>query len=132
MRGQKSLSAFSFKKTDRILKRPHFVMLSKFGRRIHRDCFVVNCCRNSLGKSRLGITVGKKVGCAVMRNRIKRLVREYFRLNSVLIGGAYDVSVIARRGAADLSSQEISQTLETLFCEISKDCSNEAVIVVAH
>jgi ribonuclease P protein component len=122
------LSAFSFKKSERILKRSEFVSLFKKGHRIHRKHFVLNYLRNGLGNLRLGITVSKKVGGAVIRNRIKRLVREYFRLHKARIESAYDLNFIAKPGAARLSSQQINQTLGHFFSEISKDCKNEAVV----
>jgi ribonuclease P protein component len=127
------LSAFSLTKAVRLLRRADFQRLSKYGSRtIHRDHFVVTYCRNSLGNLRLGVTVSKKVGCAVIRNRIKRLVREYFRLNKALFDEAFDMNVIARSGAASLSSQEINQTLESMFRELSKDNTYEAIATGAH
>jgi ribonuclease P protein component len=126
--GQEGLSAYSFKKTERILKRSRFVGLSKEGKKIHGDYFVIYYGLNRLGNRRLGITVSKKVGCAVIRNRIKRLVREYYRLNKARIEKAYDLNIIAKPGVARLSSQKIFQTLEHLFSEISKDCRHEAIV----
>ena len=67
-----------------------------------------------------------------MRNRIKRLVREYFRLNRARFDKAYDMNVIARTGAANLSSQEIHQTLESIFREMSKDSKYEAMATGTH
>jgi ribonuclease P protein component len=84
--------------------------------------------KNGLGNVRLGITVSKKVGCAVIRNRIKRLVREYFRLHRAELNTAYDLNFIAKPRAANVSSQEINQTLKDLLSEISKDCSDETAV----
>lgn len=126
------MSAFSFKKGVRLLRRADFERLSKYGKKIHRDHFVVTYCRNSLGDLRLGVTVSKKVGHAVMRNRVKRLVREYFRLNRALFDDAYDMNVIAKTGVAKLSSQEINQALEGIFRAISKNCKCKTMAVGAY
>ncbi len=80
----------------------------------------------------MGVTVSKKVGHAVMRNRVKRLVREYFRLNRALFDDAYDMNVIAKTGVARLSSQEINQALEGIFRAISKNCKCKTMAVGAY
>lgn len=126
------MSVFSLKKAERILKRAEFQRLSRQGRRIHRDHFIVIYCPNSLGELRLGVTVSKKVGHAATRNRIKRLVRERFRLSKAVFDGAYDINIIAKTGAAELSSQEITQTLEGVFREVSKDYKHKAIAVGTH
>ncbi|MBW2036655.1 MAG: ribonuclease P protein component [Deltaproteobacteria bacterium] len=123
--GEKTLSAFSLKKTERILKRADFKRLSKYGARIQKDHFLIVYSRNRFGNLRLGVTASRKVGSAVVRNRIKRLVRERFRLSKALFNNSYDIHVIARPGAASLSSQEISQVLEDMFCEIARGYKHE-------
>jgi len=50
----------------------------------------------------LGISVGRKVGNAVCRNRIKRWIREYFRIHRATIPVGTDISVIVKPGAAQL------------------------------
>jgi ribonuclease P protein component len=59
-------------------------------------------------------------------------VREYFRLHKALFDEAYDMNVIARSGAASLSSEEINQALETIFREMSKDNTYEAIGTGTH
>ena len=114
------------------MKRDDFKRLFECGKRMHRDHFVVYYCRNSLGILRMGVTVSKRVGRAVIRNRVKRLVRESFRLNKALCDNAYDMNIIAKTGAADLSFQEINQALGNIFREMSKDCKYEARALGTH
>ena len=109
----------SFKKADRILKRNEFIQLSKSGRKLHNEYFIVLYAPGQCDRSRLGITVTRKVGKAVRRNRIKRLIREYFRLNRHLLSGYWDIIVIAKKEAADLSSDKIFDSLCDVFERIS-------------
>ena len=62
--------------------------------------------------SRLGLTVSRKVGNAVQRNRVKRLIREIFRHQQHLFDKPVDFSVVAKRGAAELSEKQIFAELE--------------------
>jgi ribonuclease P protein component len=57
--------------------------------------------------SRLGVTVTKKVGTAVRRNRVKRLVREAFRLCPDLVPSGVDLVVIAKDGAPTLALVDV-------------------------
>ncbi len=56
--------------------------------------------RNRFGWNRLGIAVSKKVGKAVARNRMKRVVREVFRKNRASFPRACDIVVIPKKKAA--------------------------------
>jgi ribonuclease P protein component len=72
---------------------------------------------NDLAHARLGITVSKKVGCAVIRNRIKRFTREIFRRNRTLIP-AVDLNVIARSESANMDFVFMQQELLKAFSYI--------------
>jgi ribonuclease P protein component len=63
----------------------------------------------------LGITVSGKVGNAVIRNRIKRQVREFFRRRRAALRPGTDILVIARKGAAGLAGQSIESELGRAF-----------------
>jgi ribonuclease P protein component len=83
----------------RPLRRADFARVTRCGRRVSTRYFLVFLDRrDDDGPPRLGITVTRKVGTAVRRNRIKRLVREWFRLRRAMLG-ALDVVVIAKREA---------------------------------
>ncbi len=110
---------FSFKKEDRILKRSEFLELTRSGRKFQNDCFIVFFKPGRLDSPRLGITVTRKVGKAAQRNRIKRLVREYFRLNRQHLNQNWDINIVAKKKAADLSSEKAYSFLQDLFEKIS-------------
>ena len=71
-------------------------------------------CGNPNDVKRLGITVTKKVGNAVVRNRLKRLIREFFRRNKVLFPAGYDVVVMAKKNIPPLTYQETERELAEL------------------
>lgn len=110
---------FSLTKADRILRRREYIALSKDGRRIQNEHFIVYFSAGQHDRSRIGVTVTKKVGNAVKRNRIKRLVREFFRLNRHRISGKWDISVIAKRQAADISCAMTCRSLQEIANRIS-------------
>ena len=64
---------------------------------------------------RLGITVSRKVGGAVIRNRVKRRIREWFRSWKVDLDQSFDLVIIAKPGAAALKSPEFQQELSELM-----------------
>lgn len=74
---------------------------------------------NQLAQSRLGITVTRKIGSAVRRNRIKRMLREVFRYNRAALTTPLDLVIVARRGIeersiADLESEFLRRCRELL------------------
>jgi ribonuclease P protein component len=110
---------FTLTKADRLLQRREYIALSKCGRRIQNEHFIAYFSADRPGRSRIGITVTKKVGPAVIRNRIKRLVREFFRLNRHRLSGKRDISIIAKRQAAGLYSKEAYRSLQEIADRIS-------------
>jgi ribonuclease P protein component len=107
-----------YQKKDRIRKRPEYLHLAEDGRRLFSRHFILVYARRNDLVSRLGVTVTKKIGNAVSRNRLKRLCREYFRTHRDHFAGAFDVHVIARSGSAQAANDELNQSLEKLFSQI--------------
>ena len=111
---------FSLTKADRILKRSEFIALSRAGRKVQNAYFIACFAPGHQPHCRLGITVTKKVGKAVERNRIKRMVREFFRANRQRLSGNWDISIIAKIRAAGISSETVGQSLQDIFDRISR------------
>jgi len=66
----------------------------------------------AIERRRLGVTVSRKVGNAVVRNRVKRRVREWFRTHGDRLPADVDIVVIARRDAAELGGAEVAEVLD--------------------
>jgi ribonuclease P protein component len=107
--------SFELKKTHKIRDRSEFVNLSRSGRKLQDHFFVVLYTPGAFAWSRLGITVSRRVGNAVERNRLKRIIREWFRLNRRSVAPPWDVNVIAKKSAAGLSSHQIFKSMEKIF-----------------
>ena len=63
----------------------------------------------------MGVTVSRKVGNAVVRNRVKRSVREWFRTRRDELPPGVDIVVIARRNASELGSIDVGYELNGLL-----------------
>jgi ribonuclease P protein component len=102
-----------FPKAERLRRRSQFLAVQRRGRGVGEPRFrVVVLERPDAGPARLGVTVTKKVGGAVVRNRIKRLVREVYRRNKDWFPAGRDVVVIARDGAPGASLEDVAGELE--------------------
>lgn len=108
----------TFSKKERLLKRPDFLRLSAAGNKFHTAHFIFVWSRGASVITRLGVTVSRKVGNAVVRNRIKRALREYYRLHKMLFFCA-DFNLIAKKGAEKLDVQDIRLELETALQQIT-------------
>ncbi len=97
---------------DRRFRRRHSVRRrDDFARIFAHKCsagsarLVVYVAPNGLQWCRLGLSVGKRVGNAVRRNRVRRRIRESFRVLKAEIPLGFDVVVVARTGADELHSE---------------------------
>ena len=91
-------------KSMRLRRRPEFLAVQSAGKKVNTRHFVALVARAASGVTggRVGLTVSKRVGVAAVRNRVKRLVREWLRTHEWIPDG-YDVVIIAKDSAASLS-----------------------------
>ena len=105
----------------RSLRRPDYQRATGRGRRVvSRHFLVFSLDRQDGGPARLGITVTRKVGNAVRRNRIKRLAREWFRSLDYDLGSR-DLVLIAKRNFPErLGLAEVRSGLEIALKGLSR------------
>jgi len=108
----------AFGKESRILKRSEFVRLSRKSRKVYNGHFLALFDRGIDGKTRLGITVTKRVGNAVIRNQLKRYVREFFRQHRRSFESGMDVNIIVKKEASGIPSREAYLSLHSIFSRI--------------
>lgn len=106
---------YGFPKLYRIRKSWEYQQVWKMGCKLHTPHFILLVAKNVTTDSRLGLTVSRKIGNAVVRNRVKRLTREFFRRNKHKFPFAVDFSVVAKKGVAALSAKEIYTELQRVF-----------------
>lgn len=102
-------------KVYRIKKNAEFRIVYKRGRSFSNNLLVLYTYRNKKGVNRLGISISKRVGKSVERNRIKRLIKEICRLNIENIKTGYDLVFIARNLSNGKSYAEIDNSIKNLI-----------------
>ncbi len=109
---------FGFDKTRRLLHKNEFDVVFSHAKKLANTEFTVLFCDNSLGCARLGLIISKKiVNKAHDRNRIKRILRESFRLNSKL--PAVDVVILAKPYAKKALPYQMRANLDKLWNRLS-------------
>jgi ribonuclease P protein component len=106
---------FTFAKKIRLRKRREFLAAQRKGRRHHTAHFIVISAASDATQPRFGVTVSREVGGSVVRNRVKRRVREFFRLRRASVCEAKDWVVIAKRGAEKLSYGDVEEELAAIL-----------------
>ena len=90
------------RKHERLTVGADFTRCYRYGQRLRTSYFTIHAYRRGGCVTRLGLAVGKAVGIAVVRNRVKRRLRELFRRQKALIPGGYDLFVRALPAGASV------------------------------
>lgn len=103
------------KKERKLQKNNDFRLVYKHGTfEVNRHC-VIYKMPVAHQRTRIGFVTGKKVGCAVQRNRARRLMREVYRLNQHKIREGYSIVMVARQALRDIDYRQAEKSLMKLF-----------------
>jgi ribonuclease P protein component len=105
-------------KAARLRRRREFLAVQQGGRRLQAKELVILALATGANRPRLGITVSTRVGTAVVRNRIKRWVREAFRDASPSLPPV-DVVVVARPGAGRMGLGAVREAIRAAAARLS-------------
>ena len=104
----------SFTKADRLRRRSEYLRVQAQGRRIHSRHFGVTLAASETPGPRLGLVVTRRFGKAARRNRMKRLLREFFRRHKGRLPSR-DLVIMAKKGAELLTYDQIVEELGRLL-----------------
>lgn len=97
--------------SESLKKNSDFQKVYKTGKSYANKYLVMYVLKNELNRTRIGISVSKKVGNSVVRHRLTRLIRESFRLNEDIFLSDLDIIVIARNTAKGKNYKEINSAV---------------------
>ncbi|MEP7248054.1 MAG: ribonuclease P protein component, partial [Gammaproteobacteria bacterium] len=108
----------------RLRRKLDFEAIKARGRRMGNGLFAVTARLNDLGSPRLGLAVASKTaGGSVERNRIRRVIRESFRLHQHELP-AIDIVVSARARAKGAPNRELRSGIEELWIKVKAQCAS--------
>ena len=114
-----------FKKHEHLRSQTDFQRVYDRRRSVSDDWLIVYGCENGLEYLRLGLSVSRKIGGAVKRNRLRRLYREAFRLTRHEMPGGLDLVLIPRTAQAP-SLDELKKSLPRLVQQLARRLAKEA------
>ena len=103
------------KTTTSLTKNHEFRRLYNKGQNAASKHIAVYCKRNGTTANRLGVTVSTKLGGAVERNKIRRRLKEIYRLNEPEFAVGYDVVIVARQASRQAEFSELKASVLHIF-----------------
>ena len=117
------MASYGFSTRLRLHQGREFQQVYRSGRRMGNELFSVNVCRNEQNVARLGLSIAvRTMGGAVARNRLRRLIREHFRLHQAELP-PLDVVIGARPRAREASAADVREGLDRLWKRIIAECA---------
>jgi ribonuclease P protein component len=116
---------FRFRKHEHLRRAADFRRVYERRRSVSDGLLIVYACENGLSHLRLGLSVSRKMGGAVQRNRLRRLYREAFRLTRQEMPVGLDLILIPRRPEPP-TLEELKLALPRLVCQVARKLAREA------
>lgn len=108
------------RKRERVRQRRDYLAIQRGGDKLHLQHLLAFIRPGQPSSRRIGITVSKKVGNAVTRNRLKRLLRESWRCHKSDFPLGYDVVLIAKRNATGVGFQELERQVRQVAKRLTR------------
>ena len=116
----------TLRKGSRLLKRADFQHVFDHGQWVGSPCLSARCVRNALGRPRLGFVTPRALGCHAARNRVRRVMREAYRLNQHLLTTGVDVVFMPKRGWTAVRLDTAEPTMQAILRRIEREFAGPA------
>jgi ribonuclease P protein component len=116
---------FAFRPAEHLRRPSDFRRVYERRRSASDDWLIIYGCENGLKWTRIGLSVSRKIGGAILRNRLRRLYREAFRLTRQEMPPGLDLVLIPRTSEVP-SLEELKRSLPRLVNQIARKLAREA------
>ncbi|MCK5680996.1 ribonuclease P protein component [bacterium] len=114
------MAPHNFPKDERIRARQEFTEIFNTARKTHSSHLILFRRSNSGQSARVGITASRKVGVAVVRNRVKRFIREYYRQHKANFTPGFDYSLVVKKSFSRLSKRAAESELSAILAKSAR------------